>query len=241
MLTTPNTRVVDQRVCRDLVAHDLPGRNPFRELIPLAYHHSFLLYILIATSALHRSNMDRFRSTSATTAAQGGHGSSSSDSVKQPGTNEADADDWSASWGRMPPPVIPKQPRARRAWFDAMEAKHTATKLFRVALAELSSASSSICAVGSCGDGLRGTSPRNRPVNPSSISSEAILGAMLFFINFELIDLGKNEGASSWRMHLENFGKVISQLRPAMQHADAFGSGGRDQALRDYVLSDCLM
>ncbi|PHH59274.1 hypothetical protein CDD81_3510 [Ophiocordyceps australis] len=47
------------RVCKDLVARDSPGCNPFRELIPLTYSHPLLLHILIATSALHWSNIFR--------------------------------------------------------------------------------------------------------------------------------------------------------------------------------------
>lgn len=44
-------------VCKDLVARDSPDSNPFRELIPLTNTHPMLLQILIATSAVHWSNM----------------------------------------------------------------------------------------------------------------------------------------------------------------------------------------
>ncbi|KAK0391383.1 hypothetical protein NLU13_0884 [Sarocladium strictum] len=47
------------RVCLDLVARDRPGENPFRELIPLSKTHPLLLQVLIATSAIHWSNIFR--------------------------------------------------------------------------------------------------------------------------------------------------------------------------------------
>ncbi|KJZ79993.1 hypothetical protein HIM_00707 [Hirsutella minnesotensis 3608] len=47
------------RVCKDLVARDGPDSNPFRELIPLTNRHPLLLHILIATSAIHWSNIFR--------------------------------------------------------------------------------------------------------------------------------------------------------------------------------------
>lgn len=50
---------VADRVCVDLVARDGPGSNPFRELIPLSKRHPLLLQILIATSAIHWSNIFR--------------------------------------------------------------------------------------------------------------------------------------------------------------------------------------
>lgn len=48
---------VADRVCKDLVARDSPSSNPFRELIPLTNTHPLLLQILIATSAIHWSNI----------------------------------------------------------------------------------------------------------------------------------------------------------------------------------------
>ncbi|KAL7924536.1 fungal-specific transcription factor domain-containing protein [Trichoderma austrokoningii] len=47
------------RVCKDLVARDGPGVNPFRDLIPLTNRHPLLLQILVATSAIHWSNIFR--------------------------------------------------------------------------------------------------------------------------------------------------------------------------------------
>lgn len=45
------------------MARDAPGNNPFRQLIPLANKHPLLLEIIVATSAMHWSNM--FRPTAA--------------------------------------------------------------------------------------------------------------------------------------------------------------------------------
>lgn len=50
---------VANRVCKDLVARDAPGSNPFRELIPLTIRHPLLLQVIIATSAVHWSNIFR--------------------------------------------------------------------------------------------------------------------------------------------------------------------------------------
>ncbi|EMT60523.1 Acriflavine sensitivity control protein acr-2 [Fusarium odoratissimum] len=47
-----------ERVCKDLVVRDTP-ENPFRELIPLTRKHPLLLQILVATSAIHWSNIFR--------------------------------------------------------------------------------------------------------------------------------------------------------------------------------------
>lgn len=50
---------VADRVCKDLVARDGPGANPFRDLIPLTNKHPLLLQVLVATSAIHWSNIFR--------------------------------------------------------------------------------------------------------------------------------------------------------------------------------------
>ncbi|KAF7559640.1 hypothetical protein G7046_g4524 [Stylonectria norvegica] len=47
------------RVCKDLVVRDTPEGNPFRELLPLTQKHPLLLQILVATSAIHWSNIFR--------------------------------------------------------------------------------------------------------------------------------------------------------------------------------------
>lgn len=57
-VTLMHTPVAD-RVCKDLVPRDTPEGNPFRELIPLTRGHPMLLQILIATSAIHWSNIFR--------------------------------------------------------------------------------------------------------------------------------------------------------------------------------------
>lgn len=46
-----------ERVCKDLVVRDTPESNPFRELIPLTRKYPLLLQILVATSAIHWSNI----------------------------------------------------------------------------------------------------------------------------------------------------------------------------------------
>lgn len=57
---------VAAHVCKDLVARDGPDNNPFRELIPLTSRHPLLLHILVATSAIHWSNLLRPITTIAT-------------------------------------------------------------------------------------------------------------------------------------------------------------------------------
>ncbi|RBR13585.1 hypothetical protein FVER53590_08546 [Fusarium verticillioides] len=48
-------------VCKDFVLYDNPKHNPFRQLIPMAYHQPMLLQAIIASSALHMSNASQFR------------------------------------------------------------------------------------------------------------------------------------------------------------------------------------
>ncbi|PCD40154.1 hypothetical protein FGRA07_01425 [Fusarium graminearum] len=48
-----------ESVCKDLVVRDTPESNPFRELIPLTRKHPLLFQVLIATSAIHWSNVFR--------------------------------------------------------------------------------------------------------------------------------------------------------------------------------------
>ncbi|EJP68284.1 acriflavine sensitivity control protein acr-2 [Beauveria bassiana ARSEF 2860] len=45
------------RVCKDLVSHDVPSENPFRSLLPLTKAHPLLQYIIVAASAAHMSNL----------------------------------------------------------------------------------------------------------------------------------------------------------------------------------------
>ncbi|GAB0134798.1 hypothetical protein EsDP_00003154 [Epichloe bromicola] len=49
----------DMQVCKDLVSHDLPDRNPFRGLLPLTRAHPLLQHIIVAASAAHMSNLVR--------------------------------------------------------------------------------------------------------------------------------------------------------------------------------------
>jgi hypothetical protein len=45
------------RLCDDMVVYDMPGQNPFRDLIPATSAHPLLLHIIIANSAFHIFNM----------------------------------------------------------------------------------------------------------------------------------------------------------------------------------------
>lgn len=47
------------RVCKDLVSHDVPSENPFRSLLTLTKAHPLLQYIIVAASAAHMSNLMR--------------------------------------------------------------------------------------------------------------------------------------------------------------------------------------
>ncbi|KAK5991260.1 Acriflavine sensitivity control protein acr-2 [Cladobotryum mycophilum] len=51
------------RLCKDLVSHDVPDCNPFRSLLPLTRDHPLLQHIIVAASAAHMSVL--FRSTPA--------------------------------------------------------------------------------------------------------------------------------------------------------------------------------
>ncbi|KAF4124399.1 GAL4 [Geosmithia morbida] len=48
---------VTERVCRDLVTHDIPEINPFRNLIPLTRDNPLVQHIIVAAAAAHRSNV----------------------------------------------------------------------------------------------------------------------------------------------------------------------------------------
>ncbi|KAJ1326741.1 fungal specific transcription factor domain-containing protein [Microdochium nivale] len=47
------------RLSTELVVHDYVGTNPFKDLVPMSARHTFLRPIVIATSALHYSNLIR--------------------------------------------------------------------------------------------------------------------------------------------------------------------------------------
>jgi len=61
-----------------------------------------------------------------------------------------------------------------------------------------------------------------------STGGDVILAAALFFINVELIESGKH----GWKAHLEGAGRIMSLLQPALPG---------NEALRDYMLSDCFV
>jgi hypothetical protein len=45
------------QLCEDMVVYDIPGQNPFRDLIPATSAHPLLLHIIVANSAFHIFNM----------------------------------------------------------------------------------------------------------------------------------------------------------------------------------------
>ncbi|RDW66967.1 hypothetical protein BP5796_09716 [Coleophoma crateriformis] len=51
---------------KDLVIYDTPNYNPLRDLIPMSGEHAVLRYIMIASSALHISNVSRKANSSLT-------------------------------------------------------------------------------------------------------------------------------------------------------------------------------
>lgn len=51
-----NHTLVASYVCRDLVLYDVPGHNPFYELLPMAHHHPVILQAIVAISAMHKHN-----------------------------------------------------------------------------------------------------------------------------------------------------------------------------------------
>lgn len=64
--------------------------------------------------------------------------------------------------------------------------------------------------------------------NIESVGSDVVLAAILFFINVELIESGKH----GWKAHLEGAGRIMAYLPPA---------DPSNEALMDYILSDCFM
>lgn len=55
-------RVIDDReVCKDLVLHDLPTQNPFRNLLPLSGDYPVLQHIIVAIAALRLANVTEER------------------------------------------------------------------------------------------------------------------------------------------------------------------------------------
>lgn len=122
-------RPVTTRVCKDLAAHDHPGCNPFRELLPLAAadaSHAFLLHILVATSAIHLYNI-----TSPDPSVGPLLGSSSADGQQQRRRGKARA-------------IRPNEAVSRRAFVDALAAKVTAIRELRVALGRMDAVGSDV-------------------------------------------------------------------------------------------------
>ena len=105
-------------VCKYLVLHDIPGSNPFRDLIPLTHHQPLLLQIIIANSATHMSNAWQ-RAPQSTTA------SSPVDRLSNPRVSSC----------LMAPAV-----QDLAAYHDALMAKQRALCLLRSTLASMASA-----------------------------------------------------------------------------------------------------
>lgn len=170
--------IVANRVCKDLVAHDHPGSNPFRDLIPLAAHHAFLLHILVATSAVHFSNITRPRMNTLPP-------------VKPPGQA-----------GRLE--AVPEDVElSKMALVESLAAKQRAIRHLRIALDDA-----------------------------ATIGNDVILAGILFFVNFELIYVGK----SVWKTHLNGAREIMTSLNATWPTEAPSG-----RRLRDCVVADCLM
>ncbi|SPN96625.1 related to fungal transcriptional regulatory protein [Cephalotrichum gorgonifer] len=166
------------QVCRDLAAHDGPDCNPFRELIPLSLAHPFLLHIIIATSAMHMSNISH-----------------------PPITTQ--------------PPLLPDPADhlqclratdgiSRRAFLDSLVAKDRAIQHLRYVLKD-----------------------------PKGVDRGVLLAAMLFFVNFELIDLGRG----GWKDHLHGACRILDLLRPEVSPVKLDSR----TALHDCIVSDFVI
>ena len=59
LMDMANSMLVSSRLCLDLVAHDVPDRNPFRNLLPLTQAHPLLQQVIVAASAAHMCNQAR--------------------------------------------------------------------------------------------------------------------------------------------------------------------------------------
>lgn len=165
-------------MCKDLVAHDSPGSNPFRELIPIATEHPFLLHILIATSAIHLSN------------------------ICHPETTTLGLATFNPSAHLIN--LRSNDGLSRKAFVDALSAKQRAISYLRIALDSL-----------------------------DSVGSDLVLIAALFFVNFELLDLGK----SAWKAHLQGASRLMALLASSTGRKRYQSSSH----LLDCVLSDFVM
>lgn len=169
---------VADRVCRDLAAHDGPDCNPFRELIPLAVSHPFLLHIIIATSAVHMSNVAHPKIT-----------------ALPPSLTDTEA---------YLQHLRTTEGVSRRAFLDSLVAKQKAIRDLRVVLQ-----------------------------SPEKADSGVLLAAVLFFVNFELIDLGRG----GWKTHLHGARRILNLLIPE----DGPGRSASRTVLHDCIISDFVM
>jgi hypothetical protein len=162
-----------------MVAHDSPGDNPFHEVVPIALEHPFLLHILIATSAIHWSNISHPETTSLLLTA--------------------------ADPGQQLQFLRANGQGCRQAFLDALSEKQRAIGQMRAVIENL-----------------------------DSVGGELALIAVLFFVNFELLDLGKT---GWWKAHLLGASRLISLLQgSSRRHARSAST-----RLLDYVLSDFFM
>jgi hypothetical protein len=92
---------------------------------------------------------------------------------------------------------------SRQAFIDALAAKQKALYLLKPALEHL-----------------------------DSVGGEVVLAAVLFFMNFELID----PGSRGWRLHLEGAAKIMAWLRRDQKSEDIAAG-----LWTDCVISDCFM
>ncbi|KAF6816680.1 acriflavine sensitivity control protein acr-2 [Colletotrichum sojae] len=61
-----------------------------------------------------------------------------------------------------------------------------------------------------------------------AVGGDVVLAAVLFFVNVELIESGRR----GWKPHLEGAGRIMAYLPPV---------DSADEALRNYVMSDCFI
>ena len=64
-------------------------------------------------------------------------------------------------------------------------------------------------------------------------NAHVVLAAIVFFINFELIDTGRGD----WKTHMQAAGKLIASIR---QQSDDFAAASSSDSLCDAIIADCL-
>lgn len=99
-------------------------------------------------------------------------------------------------------PVQSVNAQSARFLRDALVAKHKAIKLLRDALEHV-----------------------------DTVNRDVLLAAVLLFVNFELLDSGKE-----WKVHVEGARRLIERF----SQTDDLTSSTMTGTLRDYVVSDCL-